>query len=86
MTSAESARRVLYPARELDPDDLLLALASGGRSAALSLPVEGVHPIAVPVAFRRCAGQRPSTDHPPQGHREFVIGLRNPKLIAEVVA
>ena len=36
-TSAEAARRALPLARELGPDDLLLALASGGGSATLSL-------------------------------------------------
>lgn len=37
-----AAREILALARDLGPDDLLLALVSGGGSALLSLPVEGV--------------------------------------------
>jgi hydroxypyruvate reductase len=36
------ARRLLEGARRLGPDDLLLALVSGGGSSLLSLPAEGV--------------------------------------------
>lgn len=38
----EAAREILALARSLKEDDLLLALVSGGGSALLSLPVEGV--------------------------------------------
>jgi len=37
-----AAREMLYAARALKPMDMLLALVSGGGSALLSLPVEGV--------------------------------------------
>jgi len=40
--SADAARRALDLARGLGPDDLLLALASGGGSATLSLPADGI--------------------------------------------
>lgn len=42
--SADAARRALDLARGLGPDDLLLALASGGGSATLSLPADGIAP------------------------------------------
>lgn len=38
----ESARRILEMARELGPDDMLLCLISGGGSALLSLPADGI--------------------------------------------
>ena len=38
----KAAREILDAARALGPDDLLLALVSGGGSALLSLPAEGV--------------------------------------------
>ncbi|MGQ0653651.1 MAG: DUF4147 domain-containing protein, partial [Betaproteobacteria bacterium] len=38
----EAARRILEETRKLGPDDLLLALISGGGSSLLSLPAEGV--------------------------------------------
>lgn len=38
----ESARRILEMARELGPDDLLLCLISGGGSALLALPADGI--------------------------------------------
>lgn len=37
-----AAREILRRVQELGPDDLLLALVSGGGSALLSLPVEGI--------------------------------------------
>jgi glycerate 2-kinase len=37
-----AAREIMRRVRELGPDDLLLALVSGGGSALLSLPVEGI--------------------------------------------
>ncbi|MFZ5555788.1 MAG: glycerate kinase type-2 family protein [Pseudomonadota bacterium] len=37
-----AAREILALAQSLDPDDLLLALVSGGGSSLLSLPAEGV--------------------------------------------
>lgn len=40
----EAARRILSLAGSLGPDDLLVALISGGGSALLSLPVAGVTP------------------------------------------
>lgn len=39
---AEAATRMLAAIRQLTPDDLLLALVSGGGSSLLALPVEGV--------------------------------------------
>ena len=36
------ARRILETARKLGPDDLLLALLSGGGSSLLALPIEGL--------------------------------------------
>jgi glycerate 2-kinase len=41
-TGAKAAQEILKRARELTPDDLMLALVSGGGSALLSLPAEGV--------------------------------------------
>ncbi|WP_230532317.1 glycerate kinase type-2 family protein [Microvirga roseola] len=38
----QAARRILALAREAGPDDLVVCLISGGASALLSLPVEGV--------------------------------------------
>ena len=38
----EAARRILAGAKALGPDDLLLALVSGGGSSLLSLPAPGV--------------------------------------------
>src|SRR6185369_14079009 len=38
----EAAREILALAQSLGPDDLLLALVSGGGSSLLALPVEGV--------------------------------------------
>src|SRR5688572_6368612 len=38
----QAARDILAMARGLGPDDLLLALVSGGGSALLAMPVEGV--------------------------------------------
>ena len=38
----QAAREMLGAARAIKPMDLLLALISGGGSALLSLPVEGV--------------------------------------------
>lgn len=38
----ESARRILEMAGELGPDDMLLCLISGGGSALLTLPAEGI--------------------------------------------
>lgn len=37
-----AARRILALAREAEPDDLVVCLISGGASALLSLPVEGI--------------------------------------------
>ena len=37
----KAARRMLEQAKRLGPDDLLLALLSGGGSSLLSLPIEG---------------------------------------------
>ena len=42
--SGVAARRALDLAQNLGPDDLLLALASGGGSATLSLPADGIAP------------------------------------------
>lgn len=42
--SGQAARRALELARGLGPDDLLLALASGGGSSTLSMPAEGISP------------------------------------------
>ncbi|MBT3358677.1 MAG: glycerate kinase [Rhodospirillales bacterium] len=39
-----SARRILAEAGELDPDDLLLCLMSGGGSALMTLPAPGLTP------------------------------------------
>jgi hydroxypyruvate reductase len=39
---AQAAREILQRARSLGPDDLLLALISGGGSSLLALPVDGV--------------------------------------------
>ena len=39
---AEAARRILAVARGLGPDDLALCLLSGGGSALLTLPIDGV--------------------------------------------
>ena len=41
-TGEVAAREILARARALEPEDLLLALVSGGGSALLALPVEGV--------------------------------------------
>ncbi len=41
-SGAKAAREILRLAKSLAPDDLLLALASGGGSALLSLPVDGI--------------------------------------------
>jgi glycerate 2-kinase len=37
-----AAKEILRQTKELGPDDLLLALISGGGSSLLSLPAEGV--------------------------------------------
>ena len=39
---AEAARRILSETKELGPDDLLLCLMSGGGSALMTLPAEGL--------------------------------------------
>jgi hydroxypyruvate reductase len=41
-SGAKAAREILRLAKSLGPDDLLLALVSGGGSALLSLPVDGI--------------------------------------------
>lgn len=41
-TGGAAAKKILRAARSLGPDDLLLVLVSGGGSALLSLPAEGV--------------------------------------------
>lgn len=46
------ARDILQRVRELGPDDLLLALISGGGSALLSLPAEGVGMSALKATTR----------------------------------
>ena len=51
----KAAREILEGVRALGPDDLLLALNSGGGSALLSLPAEGDGP----YAFRTVNGTTP---------------------------
>jgi glycerate 2-kinase len=47
-----AARQILEGVRALEPDDLLLALISGGGSALLSLPVDGIPMSALKATTR----------------------------------